>query len=130
MKIKNIWKKLKQKLVPKIDYVPFSFLFKMSLSPEALYYLISSERNQTIAFILSFCKKKKYINGFFNLLDKNEMKSLKLYIIEYLNNCPAIISHPTDYAEIAREIERVLEKKLSTISSEVVKRKKMQLKMK
>ena len=99
---------------------PAPFIFVSKAPTHILYGLICNERNQTIAFIISFWKSKRYIRDFLNLLEKNGRVATKDFIIEYLRNCPA-----TYIAETAREIERILEKKLASLPNEgLAKRRK------
>ena len=88
---------------------PGPFIFVSKTPPHILYGLICNERNQTIAFIISFWKSKKYIKDFLNLLVINGRLATKDYIIEYLKNCPA-----NYIAATAIEIERLLEKKIAS----------------
>jgi flagellar motor switch protein FliG len=107
----NILQNLIQKKFSKTNIFPFCHVFKKT-SPQILYNLINSERNQTIAFILSFSKNKNFIDRFLDILVGNEREATKNYIIEYLNNCFA----NSDYAEeYGRDIERVLEKKIEAL---------------
>ena len=100
------------------ENTPFTFVSKTP--PHILYNLICNERNQTIAFIISFWKSKRYIKDFLNLLEKNGKVTTRDYIIEYLKNCPA-----TYIAANAREIERILEKKIASLPEEgIIQRKK------
>jgi flagellar motor switch protein FliG len=94
----------------KTTHFPFSYIFKKA-SPQILYKLIKYERNQTIAFILSFSRNKKFIDCFLDILIKNKKEDTRNYIIEYLNNCPAYYAKENEI-----EIERVLEKKILTLS--------------
>jgi hypothetical protein len=106
--LRSLWG-LIQKLFFKTNDSPFSHMFK-TISPQTLYGLINSERNQTIAFILSFSRNKKFINDFFDILVKNKKDVTKSFIIEYINNCP--INY---LPEIQGEIEWVLEKKIANL---------------
>jgi len=101
----------------------YPFMFVLRTPPPVLYKLINTERNQTIAFILSFWKHKRYIRDFLDLLVKDGKDATKEFIVGYLKKCPDTYS-----VENAREIERVLEKEIAAFSNEELYKRKKQYK--
>jgi flagellar motor switch protein FliG len=93
---------------------PFADFFK-GCNPKVFFLLFKKEQPQTIAFILSFCKKKSYIKKVINIfLDENYNQNFIEVIIKYLKRCKSDFD-----SWITRDIEKHCLKRLLNYKSGV-----------
>ena len=85
---------------------PFEQFYKKA-TPEIFIYLFQNELVQTIAFVLSFCKNKKFIRKVLSLMDNAEVSE---HIIQYLAICKDIGFDPYTCREIEKWCDKMVEK--------------------
>jgi flagellar motor switch protein FliG len=87
--------------------VPFKSFYS-NCTPEIFFLLLKNELPQTIAFILSFCRKKTFIKKVLLILQKDSFYKDYLHeVVGYLENC----NKPFDQF-FTRTIEKYCEKSL------------------
>jgi flagellar motor switch protein FliG len=92
---------------------PFNHFYK-KCSPENFIAIFKNEMPQTIAFILSFCSKQKYIQKVIKLLISEKVCNNGdiTLIINYLRHCKTDFN-PT----ITRNIENYCDKKINNLKN-------------
>jgi hypothetical protein len=94
--------------------IPFAGLFQAA-SPKDFVAIFNSELAQTMAFILSFSPKKKYVQKVMRLLDAqetyktNSTQKSSFIIREYLNQCQEDAFSLAFVQDVEKEIEGVIE---------------------